>query len=98
MLKTGTDWNQNHGVGVTLLENWVEERAVGDKILEERESGNENLSKHGHQDILYSAKEVEKLPESSSHTAFSIQQFIQDPNLNQTGVKKRLRDCKNHFV
>ncbi|KAJ3042545.1 hypothetical protein HDV00_007079 [Rhizophlyctis rosea] len=31
MLQNGTDWNKHHGVGATLLENWVEERAVADR-------------------------------------------------------------------
>jgi hypothetical protein len=47
MLINGTDWNRHHGVGATLLENWVEERAVGEKILEERASI-AALSKAGH--------------------------------------------------
>jgi hypothetical protein len=33
-----TTWNQHNGVGSTLLDNWVEERAVGaDRILKERD-------------------------------------------------------------
>ncbi|TPX67962.1 hypothetical protein SpCBS45565_g03522 [Spizellomyces sp. 'palustris'] len=43
----GTDWNRHHGVGATLLENWVEERAVGDRVLDEREDI-AGLSKNGH--------------------------------------------------
>ncbi|KAJ3047682.1 hypothetical protein HK097_011305, partial [Rhizophlyctis rosea] len=31
MLQNGTDWNKHHGIGATLLENWVEERAVADR-------------------------------------------------------------------
>eukprot|EP00842_Homolaphlyctis_polyrhiza_P003996 jgi/Hompol1/4598/HPOL_001796-RA len=30
-----TDWNRHHGLGETLLENWVEERAVGDLIIQD---------------------------------------------------------------
>ena len=41
-------WNGNNGVGATLLENWVEERAVGDKIIRER-ANLAHLSKHGHE-------------------------------------------------
>ncbi|KAJ3318870.1 Sperm-associated antigen 8 [Boothiomyces sp. JEL0866] len=44
-------WNRHNGVGATLLENWVEERAVGDKIIKER-SNIVALSKQGHDDIL----------------------------------------------
>lgn len=40
-------WNRHNGVGATLLENWVEERAVGDKIIKER-SNIIALSKQGH--------------------------------------------------
>ena len=46
--KNKTDWNRHHGVGETLLENWVEERAVGDLIIEER-SNLPHLSRQGHQ-------------------------------------------------
>ncbi|KAJ3272690.1 Sperm-associated antigen 8 [Terramyces sp. JEL0728] len=44
-------WNKHNGVGATLLDNWVEERAVGDKIMKER-SNIILLSKQGHDDIL----------------------------------------------
>lgn len=47
MIQQGTDWNRHHGVGATLLENWVEERAVGDIVLEER-SDLSKLSRTGH--------------------------------------------------
>ena len=47
MIQQGTGWNLHHGVGATLLENWVEERAVGDIILDER-SDIKKLSRHGH--------------------------------------------------
>ena len=47
MIHHGTDWNRHRGVGATLLENWVEERAVGDLILEER-SDLPHLSRAGH--------------------------------------------------
>jgi hypothetical protein len=40
-------WNRHHGVGATLLDNWVEERAVGDKIIKERENI-AKLSRQGH--------------------------------------------------
>ncbi len=40
-------WNKHHGVGATLLDNWVEERAVGEKIIKER-LDIVSLSKHGH--------------------------------------------------
>jgi hypothetical protein len=43
-----SDWNQNHGVGQTLLENWVEERAVGDLILEDRNKPIALVSRSGH--------------------------------------------------
>ena len=48
MIHHGTDWNRHRGVGATLLENWVEERSVGDMIIEER-SNLPHLSRAGHQ-------------------------------------------------
>ncbi|RKO86861.1 hypothetical protein BDK51DRAFT_35011, partial [Blyttiomyces helicus] len=54
-----TDWNRHHGIGSTLLENWVEERAVGpQKIIEERSIA--TLSKNGHSDILVHGKDEHK--------------------------------------
>jgi hypothetical protein len=47
-LKGDSGWNRHHGVGATLLENWVEERAVGDKVLVERENPTA-LNKNGHE-------------------------------------------------
>ncbi len=51
MIHHGTDWNRHRGVGATLLENWVEERAVGDLIIEER-TDLPFLSRQGHKVIL----------------------------------------------
>ncbi|KAI8928520.1 hypothetical protein BC831DRAFT_397471 [Entophlyctis helioformis] len=51
MIHQGTDWNRHHGVGATLLENWVEERAIGDVVIQER-SDIAKLSRNGHKDIL----------------------------------------------
>ncbi|KAJ1504880.1 hypothetical protein HMI55_001830 [Coelomomyces lativittatus] len=46
-----TTWNQHGGVGATLLDNWVEERAVGAvRILKERDV--RYISERGHADIL----------------------------------------------
>ncbi len=47
LLDHSSAWNKHQGVGATLLDNWVEERAVGDKIIKER-SDNIFLSKYGH--------------------------------------------------
>jgi hypothetical protein len=55
MIKHGTDWNRHRGVGATLLENWVEERAVGDLIIEER-SDIPYLSRQGHTNLLLHSK------------------------------------------
>ena len=51
MIQQGTDWNRHHGVGATLLENWVEERAVGEVMLEER-TDLSKLSRAGHKVII----------------------------------------------
>ncbi|KAI8818011.1 uncharacterized protein EV422DRAFT_570157 [Fimicolochytrium jonesii] len=46
----GNDWN-SHGIGQTLLGNWVEDRAVGDVLLQERQDF-VKLGRAGHQGIL----------------------------------------------
>ncbi|KAL7748997.1 hypothetical protein RI367_005646 [Sorochytrium milnesiophthora] len=46
-----TPWNQHHGVGTTLLANWVEERAVGaERVFKERNV--KFVSERGHIGIL----------------------------------------------
>ena len=60
-MKPGLDWNRHHGVGATLLENWVEERAVG-ALIEEERADISKLSRYGHkvmgliQDLLVNSK------------------------------------------
>ena len=46
-MKQGTDWNRHHGIAPTLLENWVEERAIGDLVYEERVAI-PLFNRHGH--------------------------------------------------
>ncbi|KAJ3296612.1 hypothetical protein HK104_001438 [Borealophlyctis nickersoniae] len=60
MLHNGTDWNKHRGVGATLLENWVEERAVaesaklrnGGDMEGEREDGCDGGGRGGHRRSL----------------------------------------------
>jgi hypothetical protein len=47
MSQHSSAWNQ-HKIGATLLDNWVEERAVGDQILVEK-NNIATLSRQGHQ-------------------------------------------------
>jgi len=42
---TGTNWNKHNGVGVTLIENWFEERAVADQMIDENERARKELNK-----------------------------------------------------
>ncbi|KAJ3121947.1 hypothetical protein HK098_003266 [Nowakowskiella sp. JEL0407] len=56
------DWNRHRGVGATLLENYVEERAVGQTIEIERQNM-AKLNKFGHKDIL-----VHKIGENTYNT------------------------------
>ncbi len=53
MSTTGTDWNKHNGIGATLLENWVEERATDSYIDTERQLGNK-LDRLGHKVNKYS--------------------------------------------
>lgn len=46
--RNDTGWNRHNGVGATLLENWVEERAVGAQVLYERENI-KKISTTGHE-------------------------------------------------
>ncbi|KAI9193332.1 uncharacterized protein BJ171DRAFT_637905 [Polychytrium aggregatum] len=58
-------WNRANGVGQTLMENWVEERAVGEKIVEERENM-ARVSKMGHSGILTHGSTA--FPKATSYT------------------------------
>ncbi|KND04000.1 uncharacterized protein SPPG_01448 [Spizellomyces punctatus DAOM BR117] len=83
----GTDWNRHHGVGATLLENWVEERAVGDRVLDEREDI-ANLSKNGHRDILIHGleKQYKTTTQREAHKPFNVL----DKNVNHLGKRSQL--------
>ncbi len=47
MTSVGTDWNKHNTVGGTLLENWVEERATEQYVMDERHQGHK-LDRVGH--------------------------------------------------
>ncbi|KAH6591058.1 hypothetical protein BASA50_009058 [Batrachochytrium salamandrivorans] len=65
------NWNKHHGVGATLIENWVEEQAVGDLIISER-SDVRNLSRDGHKDIIFQSNAKPIVPMiSTSKEAYS---------------------------
>ncbi|KAH9277330.1 hypothetical protein BASA83_000197 [Batrachochytrium salamandrivorans] len=65
------NWNKHHGVGATLIENWVEEQAVGDLIISER-SDVRNLSRDGHKDIIFQSNTKPIVPMiSTSKEAYS---------------------------
>jgi len=42
---TGTNWNKHNGVGVTLIENWFEERAVAEQKAIENERAQKELDR-----------------------------------------------------
>ncbi|KAJ3067211.1 hypothetical protein HDU98_009594 [Podochytrium sp. JEL0797] len=74
-----TDWNRHHGVGTTLLENWVEERAVADKILEERQNF-AGVSKRGHL--------------TTQKASFAISASRSDPNKIERGKRRQLIEAE----
>ncbi|ORX56581.1 hypothetical protein BCR36DRAFT_367550 [Piromyces finnis] len=55
---TGTNWNKHNGVGVTLIENWFEERAVAEQMISENEKAQKEINKRMIQDL-----EKGKVPE-----------------------------------
>jgi len=42
---TGTNWNKHNGVGVTLIENWFEERAVAEQMITEHEKAQKEINR-----------------------------------------------------
>ncbi|KAI8834730.1 hypothetical protein BJ741DRAFT_609012 [Chytriomyces cf. hyalinus JEL632] len=88
----GTDWNRHHGVGTTLLENWVEERAVSDKILEERKNM-AKLSKFGHQDILVHDKNLREVG-TTTKDAFGNAELHADVNKIAKGRRRQLLEAE----
>ena len=67
MIQHGTDWNRHRGVGATLLENWVEERAVGDLIIDER-SDIPLLSRQGHSVFYLNFMDILILKKEFTHS------------------------------
>ncbi|KAI9335773.1 hypothetical protein BDR26DRAFT_1009206 [Obelidium mucronatum] len=92
MTHKGTDWNRHHGVGETLLENWVEERAVSDKILEERKQF-AGVSKRGHKDILIHDPNLREIS-TTSKLAFAISASRSDPNKIERGKRRQLVEAE----
>ncbi|KAI9362077.1 hypothetical protein DFJ73DRAFT_813324 [Zopfochytrium polystomum] len=87
-----TDWNRHHGVGETLLENWVEERAVGERILDER-SSMARLQRQGHGDILtHHSKTPVKLITTHQET-FDVSAHP-DPNKSVIGKRRQLIEAE----
>jgi len=43
--QTDTNWNKHNGVGITLIENWFEERAVADQMIKENEKAQKELDR-----------------------------------------------------
>ncbi|KAI8916364.1 hypothetical protein EDD86DRAFT_185454 [Gorgonomyces haynaldii] len=84
MIKQGGDWNSHHGVGRTLLDNWVEERAVGPLIEQER-ADIKAVSKNGHKDILVNNKNW-TMPVSTTREA---QEQIALSSQSNSNVKTR---------
>nr|KAJ3419810.1 hypothetical protein HK105_006475 [Polyrhizophydium stewartii] len=80
-----TDWNRHHGVGATLLENWVEERAVGDLIIQER-SDISKLSRFGHKDILTHSGQPPAPMRSTHSDAYSA---LSRPDAAKVNLGKR---------
>ena len=88
MIKHGTDWNRHRGVGATLLENWVEERAVGDLIIEER-SDIPYLSRQGHTNLLLHSK-----PDSTFSTTHQDDFSSKTTRLELMGKRRQLLEKK----
>ncbi|KAJ3181904.1 hypothetical protein HDU85_003420 [Gaertneriomyces sp. JEL0708] len=86
----GTDWNRHHGVGATLLANWVEERAAGkERVLEER-SDIAKLSKNGHKEILVHSRDPRELS-STSRESYTPKNIV-DPN--RPGAEKERQEAE----
>ncbi|KAI9098137.1 hypothetical protein DFS34DRAFT_649727 [Phlyctochytrium arcticum] len=91
LFHTGTDWNRHSGVGQTLLENWVEERAVGDRVLAER-SDVATLNRNGHQGILrHTSAEI---PINSTHRESHKEFTDADKNITKSGQRKQLIEAE----
>ncbi|KAI8811877.1 hypothetical protein BJ742DRAFT_105547 [Cladochytrium replicatum] len=84
-IHNGTDWNQHHGIGATLLENWVEERAVGAEVIQSERADMGKLNKNGHADILIH-KEGENTYQTSQKDAYN---YISKYDRHQHHLGKR---------
>ncbi|KAJ3064428.1 Sperm-associated antigen 8, partial [Quaeritorhiza haematococci] len=87
MPQHGSDWNQHNGVGATLVENWVEERAVEGYVVEERKD-RVRVGKVGHKDILKFSKHGKLLDHTTHKDAFKISE--PDPRINSIGKRRQM--------
>ncbi|KAJ1544284.1 Sperm-associated antigen 8 [Cladochytrium tenue] len=88
-----TDWNRHHGVGQTLLENWVEERAVGNRIVEERNTM-ERLQRAGHADILtHDGSRGVADVHTTTQEAFEARTYA-DPTRSSMGKRRQLLEAE----
>lgn len=86
MNTNGTDWNRHGAVGATLLENWVEERAVGDKVIEERDV--RRLSRSGHVGVLVHDTGT-PFKDEAPHATVSRLAYTYDTARKKPGLGKR---------
>ncbi|KAJ1550266.1 hypothetical protein HK096_007849 [Nowakowskiella sp. JEL0078] len=78
------DWNRHRGVGVTLLQNFVEERAVGE-IIEIERKNMAKLNKFGHKDILIHEKGENTYCTTKCD---EFRKYQVDPNFHHLGKRR----------
>jgi len=95
---TGTNWNKHNGVGVTLIENWFEERAVADQMIDENERARKELNKRmidnlEKGEVPLEIKKIQKQTEEID----KAQERLKREQENLANMKEQLKDKMEHI-
>lgn len=90
---TGTNWNKHNGVGVTLIENWFEERAVADQMIIENEKAQKEINRRMMEDLEKGKipPEIKKIQEQSNEID-KAQEKLRKEQENLSRMKQELQD------
>ncbi|ORX78385.1 hypothetical protein BCR32DRAFT_247191 [Anaeromyces robustus] len=96
---TGTNWNKHNGVGVTLIENWFEERSVADQMISEHQKAQNELNRRMKEDLEKGEVplEIQKIQKQSNEID-KAQERLKIEQENLTKMKLQLQEKMDHIT
>lgn len=96
---TGTNWNKHNGVGVTLIENWFEERAVAEQKAIENERAQKELDRRmlvnlARGDIPHEIRQIQKENEEIDRA----QERLKKEQENLVKMKEQLQNRMSNIT